>query len=758
MQRGELFILIRGGRAVLALVGVVCGLSCVAPSGSFGSCPNEQLRAENGSLVLPDCRAYELVSPAEKNGNGGDVFPLATELEMPYPMQARPDGNAIMYVGEQLFQPSYGGINEYTSTRMSSGWVTNSDLPGSGERATFASQASVLSGAEDLSLTLLSTELTGASIAPLSPEAPPGYQNVYLLSEGSGRPTPLITGTPPNRTLEEFGDMPGTAEMTLVAASADFSRVFFAANDALTQGATVGATSENNLYRWTAGKLHLVNVLPPEAGLPERSEPHATLGYQYESEGIGGVLEEKAERENGGFRGIAVPDVEHAVSASGDRAFWTDENSAHNNLYMREIYFEGGQEKERTIQVDRAVGGGGRFLDASREGERVFFVKSEQLYEYNVENGETIDLTPSPSADLRGLVGASENGEYVYFVAGGEKLASGATARMCVVATLSGPPEEEQEAREEEEGVLPLRRGCNLYVYHDGVLRFIAALSARDNSPKQIAVATTEQFVADWAVTASQRTSEVSPDGQYTAFGSHVSLTGVRNSGPEIFVYNFGTGELSCVSCSPNGVSNGGATAPPLADAYGSQRQRYVLDDGRVFFTTKAALTAQDTNGQDNVYEWENGEIHLISSGTSDKPSIFADASVNGSDAFFTTSQALVPEDKDEVIDVYDARELGGFPVTAVSPCTTLDGCLGSSPTPPGLAAPVSVSLSGVVAVPGPVPTSTTAHPPAVTRAQELARALKACRKKRRRRVACEVAARKRLKVRAGKGARGGRK
>jgi hypothetical protein len=706
-----------------------------------GRAHEEQLRVENNSTQLPDCRVYELVSPAEKTGGDGDVFPYATELEMPYPMQAAPDGNAVTYVGEQFFEPQFGGTTQYTSDRGLTGWTTVSDTPASGERATFATNASVLGASENVSTSLLATELTSTSIRPLSPEAPPGYQNLYLLSKDGRVATPVITSTPPHRTLEEFGDRRGGSEMTRVAASADFSRVFFAANDALTPEANVGESTENNLYRWTAGRLHLVNVLPEAEG--GGSEPNATLGYQYTS-GIGAPQEVPGRGdENGDFRGVATSDVEHAVSASGDRAFWTDESSAHNNLYMRESYFEGGQEKERTVQVDRAVGGGGKFLDASREGERVFFVKNEQLYEYDVVSGETLDLTPSPSVDLRGLIGASENGEYVYFVAGGG-LAGNATPRVCVIAELSGPPQEEKEAKEEAEGVLPAGRGCNLYVYHDGVTRFIAALSGSDNRPSNIASATTEQFVADWAVTASQRTAEVSPDGQYVAFGSHISLTGVQNAGPEIFVYDFDAGALSCVSCSPGGVSNAGATVPPLADAFGTQRQRYVLDDGRVFFTTNAALVPQDTNGQPDVYEWENGEAHLISSGTSDKPSYFADASEDGSDVFFTTSQALAPEDRDEIIDVYDARENGGFPAPALTqPCGSSADCQGAPPGAPALGLPVSSTFSGAGNLAPPAPAATVTHA-VLTRAQELAKALKACKRQRtkRQRMACEAEAR----------------
>jgi hypothetical protein len=88
------------------------------------------------------------------------------------------------------------------------------------------------------------------------------------------------------------------------------------------------------------------------------------------------------------------------------------------------------------------------------------------------------------------------------------------------------------------------------------------------------------------------------------------------------------------------------------------------------------------------VYEYENGKVHLISSGSSDDISAFTDASENGENVFFTTRAQLVAQDLGENAVLYDARVDGGFPgaVPVVAPCSG-EGCRGPLSAPPAPAA-----------------------------------------------------------------------
>jgi hypothetical protein len=114
-----------------------------------------------------------------------------------------------------------------------------------------------------------------------------------------------------------------------------------------------------------------------------------------------------------------------------------------------------------------------------------------------------------------------------------------------------------------------------------------------------------------------------------------------------------------------------------------------------VFFDSEDALVPQDTNGKRDVYEYANGSVHLISSGTSGEVSTFEEASPSGDDVFFTTSQQLVGQDVDQQFDLYDARVGGGFPGPVAPVSCGGEGCHGAPSGAPVLGVPGSATFVG---------------------------------------------------------------
>src|SRR4029077_1437239 len=178
----------------------------------------------------------------------------------------------------------------------------------------------------------------------------------------------------------------------------------------------------------------------------------------------------------------------------------------------------------------------------------------------------------------------------------------------------------------------------------------------------------------------------------------------------QVFRYDSGSGELSCVSCPPVGVAPSGDAVMSYIDytngyhnATGGSLNDVVdvrgipTDAGRVFFDTPDPLVAQDVNGKRDVYEWENGRVFLVSSGSSGEDSVFLDNSESGNDAFFGTSSELVPGDNDGSPDVYDARvpRPGDSPPPSAVPCQG-EVCQGPPSVPQLLGAPSSATFSGL--------------------------------------------------------------
>jgi hypothetical protein len=321
------------------------------------------------------------------------------------------------------------------------------------------------------------------------------------------------------------------------------------------------------------------------------------------------------------------------------------------------------------------------------------------LYRYDAATGKLADLTPDANAgdpngaEVRGILGNSDDGAYLYFAANGV-LASGASPGSCSINTR--PTD-----------------SCNLYLYHQGQISFIARLQDGDNWR---GLARSSRGLGD-----EPKISRVSADGRTLLFTSAQKLTEYENAGkPELYRYRVGNpNPIVCVSCNPTGLLPSGA--PGLIsirtegitsiDPTPVLTRNLSADGNRVFFETREALVASDTNGSRDVYEWEakgtgscdseavnGGCLYLISSGTSPDPSFLVDASANGNDVFFLTRSRLAGQDEDEFLDVYDARVGGGLASQSEPPPAPVcegEACKGGTTPPPGGSSPSTPLFSG---------------------------------------------------------------
>jgi hypothetical protein len=343
-------------------------------------------------------------------------------------------------------------------------------------------------------------------------------------------------------------------------------------------------------------------------------------------------------------------------------------------------------------------------------------------------------------AEVAGFLGASEDGSHVYFVARGQLV----PGRGKTLAQNKSA------------------KAYSVYGEQDGAVSFVGAIGE-----DELVRATFEDG-------PGFMDSQVSPDGRYLLFESNVSSTPYEagNGAAEAYLYDADSGSEAtvCVSCRQDGetsVEPTGYDATELGVIEGASNPLYtthnLVEQGgaaQVYFTSYDSLAPGAVAGAANIYEWSHGQVFHIATEPADlltpenvkvgKQAIqFVGASADGADLYFTSPQALNWENSEERWAVYDARIGGGFPEPPPPspPCDpdSEGSCqaAASAPQTPAQAASATFGGSGNLLVPL-VPGATVPAKPKLTRVQQLAKALRACHryKKKVRRVACEKRAR----------------
>ncbi len=766
------------------------------------ACPNEA--SPGFRSYLPECRAYELVTP---------IFKDSSQLQ---PAGVSVDGSGVLAESLGVFGGAEGDSGAqgaaYVLSRSGSGWGVYAISP---PASMFPAQ-DLVAASPELGETLWLARTPSQSVAA---EDFYVHEDVYvreangaMVKIGSLLPPSVVAGPPAG----EFQGFLYTADLKYLDASTDFSHILFRILEGHTLGllwpgdGTIGV--ESSLYEYSGRGA----VRPELVGVSNEGKLVSTC-----STFLGSL-----------FSG----DIYNAMSADGSVVFFTavghDVNECHgfdvapevSELYGRLDRLETVAVSEPTTGqcaaciVPATVAEGRRsaeFAGASQDGSKVFFLTEQELlagavgtnlYEYDFDTPAGVHVIqasapvgPMP-AGVQGVARVSEDGSHVYFVAAGRLTSEprgGTKEGQCYGELTAAEKVEEEEAEKEEAEKAgeathggkcrPKEGGDNLYVferdatYPAGRVSFIATLcSGKEESGSLMSIRqcpSANNDTGDWD-SLDLRLVQATPDGRFLVFQSVGDLTeGERDTSAQrqIYEYDAVTGELVRVSRGsdddqPQGTesANEHESQIPL-QAYTQERvsptrpatRLAVSGDGSsVVFGSGGALTGEAEGasdaGAESVYEYHStvgdgglisdGDVYLISDGVNTVSATVEGLDVSGGDVFFTTADRLVPQDSDTQYDVYDARVDGGFGGLAAAAGCVAEACNGSLYVQPSFAMP-GITSGGVSGVSPPGVTAA-GRRVSVGRGVLLARALRVCRRERRhKRVACEAAARRRYGV-----------
>jgi hypothetical protein len=658
-------------------------------SADAAACPNETRTGFRSYLL--DCRAYELVSPAYKEG-----FPVFAQ--------------AISQSGEQLRVESFGSFaspentsragQSYRVARDKSGWESSVlDAPFStfptyhvqGMSAEFESSLWFANAPGQFSEDVYLDSVSGPLVR-IGPGAPPGVRGELTFVGASDDLFHILLLDHSPGGTEEDRLWPGD---TTTSVGGRHSSLYEYQGTGNSEPSLVGVSNEETIE---------------ETAHREEELKHEKLHINEAAKLISNCGTSLGSVEEG--------DAYNAVSRSGATVFFTAEacggSPAVNEVYARiggkrtVAISEPSKEdcgKCETFEAEPTKRSSAIFQGASGNGSKVFFLseqkllpgaRGDNLYEYNFnpeEDGRKADekvsliasMMSSSGEEAGGVARVSEDGSHVYFVAESVLTVANGEGRSPVV--------DEPNMYVFESVCSGGEIGCGSRVEH---VSFVATLSREDEG--------------DWS-SNDVRPVQATPDGNFVVFQSRADLTNDQEGRAEagqVFEYNAQTETLVRISRGDNGYNMDGntdvypATIPVQKRIYSSSEEDFkqlaVSEDGsRVFFSSFDALTARALGGFNNVYEYHNGLVSLISDGhdvvnvEEHSATELIGADESGRDVFFTTADSLVPQDGDTQVDIYDARENGGFaPTEELAPCSP-GACKGPASEPLPLLAPVTM-------------------------------------------------------------------
>jgi hypothetical protein len=669
------------GSLCVLLPGVAGAYAAVAPA-----------PRQSSATGLPDGRVYELVSPANKRGwyaseldfRGAGIISLGYSI-------ASANGDLVSFGsdGPAAEVNSSGASYEFVARRAAGGWQSRSATPRGLNLNTHLGVATQepkwLYFSSDLSHLVF--DIFGSDV----PSAPAERSEANLYLSG---PDPFVEPIWLARPVGDEIKLPegGHAPVTVLGGSPDLSTVYFGYPKSLISGIHLENDARWGLYEYRDGVLSYAGVLPDGS-----IDPNGAAGVAMATE-------------LSGFYSPAA--TGNQVSRDGSRVFFSLGPTANGfestpELYVHETDADG---KQRTVLVSQSqlpghVGepapSGVETLAATPPGPRALQPIAHPQIDHSQEN----HFSP--------LLGyASPDGSHVFF-------------RSADRLTVEAPEGGGTYDFDVDTGVLE-------YVMAPGLAAIVTVAS--DGSSLVFEDSAVSPIELDrWS--AGPHGGTVSPivqlpgedlcdgvscvgpahlvdDDSVLVFSAEAPIAGFNDAGEfmQIFRYDFESSDLSCVSCPPAGIVPSGTAEISPSDEFmnqnkiGTYNQRVVADNrgvsgdgGRVFFDSPDPLVSRATNGHRNVYEWENGTLFLISSGTSPGDSLFLDNSESGGDVFFTSTDELVQGDNDAQFDVYDARvpRPGDNPPPGSVPCQG-DVCQGPPSVPSLLGLPASATFNGL--------------------------------------------------------------